>query len=97
MSCKVVEKIKTHVLCSVISCCRNSGGLLDDVKKYCRATQIIEDKMVRSMHFKCCVTKARIHFISVFVNSSAKYLLLDKGAKGTYYCIYIATLYTFTL
>jgi len=41
---KVVEKIKTHILCSMTffrkSCC-----LWDNVEKYCRAGQATDDNM----------------------------------------------------
>jgi len=45
---KVVEKIKSHILCSVIflrkSCC-----LWDNVEKYCTAGQATDDNMARAL------------------------------------------------
>ena len=46
---KVVEKIKTHILCSVFFF-RNSYRLSDNVEKYCRAGQTTDDSMV---HVHC--------------------------------------------
>jgi len=41
---KLVEKIKTHVLCSV-TFFRKSCRLWDNVEKYCRAGQATDDKI----------------------------------------------------
>jgi len=44
---KVVEKIKTHILCSVTflrQCCR----LWDNVEKWCKAGQATEDNMAHA-------------------------------------------------
>jgi len=41
---KVVEKIKTHILCS-ITLSGTSCRLSDNVEKYCRVEQAIEDNM----------------------------------------------------
>jgi hypothetical protein len=53
---KVVEKIQTHILCS-ISSFRKSCVLLDNVKKYCRAKQARDD-VIRRMGFACWIPKA---------------------------------------
>ena len=49
---KVVEKIKTHIMCSVtlfeISCCFFFGGG-DDVEKYVRAEQAIDDNVEHAL------------------------------------------------
>jgi len=44
---KVVEKIKTHILCSVTSI-QKSYRLWDNVEKYCRAGQATDDNMVHA-------------------------------------------------
>ena len=53
----VVEKIKTHILCSVTffwkSCC-----LWDNVEKYGRARQATNDTTMWPMLFPCWITKA---------------------------------------
>jgi hypothetical protein len=54
---KVVEKIKTHILCSITfflkSCC-----LWDNVEKYVTARQATDDNIIRRMRFECWITKA---------------------------------------
>jgi hypothetical protein len=54
---KVVEKIKTHILCS-ITFFRNSCCLWDNVEKYGTARQATDGIMIRRMHLACWVTKA---------------------------------------
>jgi len=44
---KIVEKIKTHILCSVTSF-RKSCRLWDNVEKYCRAGQAADDNMAHA-------------------------------------------------
>ena len=46
---KVVEKIKTHILCSV-TFFRKSYRLWDNVEKYCTAGQATDDNMAHA-HF----------------------------------------------
>jgi hypothetical protein len=43
---KVVEKIKTHILCS-LNFFRKSYRLRDNVEKYCTAVQAVDDKLMR--------------------------------------------------
>jgi hypothetical protein len=54
---KVVEKIKTHILCS-ITFSRKSFRLWDNVEKYGRARQTTDDNITRRMRFACCITNA---------------------------------------
>jgi hypothetical protein len=49
VSDNVVEKIKTHILCSV-TFSRKSCHLSDNVEKYGRARQATDDNITRSMH-----------------------------------------------
>jgi hypothetical protein len=54
---KVVEKIRTHILCSItfsLKSCR----LWDNVEKYGTARQATDDNIIRRMRFACCITKA---------------------------------------
>jgi hypothetical protein len=54
---KVVEKIKTHILCS-IKFFRKSCRLWDNVEKYGTARQATDDNIIRRMRFECRITKA---------------------------------------
>ena len=55
---KVVEKIKTHILLSIIFFFfRNSCPLLDNVEKYGTARQATVDSIIRRTRFLCCFTK----------------------------------------
>ena len=56
---KVVEKIKTHILCSV-TVFRKSCRLWDNLGKYSRARQTTDHNITRRMRFRCCVTTTRI-------------------------------------
>jgi hypothetical protein len=47
VSDKFVEKLKTHILCSVISF-RKSCRLWDNVEKYCRAGQATNEKVAHA-------------------------------------------------
>jgi hypothetical protein len=52
---KVVEKIKTHILCS-ITFLRKSCRLWDNVEKYGRAGHTTDDNTIRRMRFACWIT-----------------------------------------
>jgi hypothetical protein len=54
---KVVEKIKTHVLCSITSF-RKLCRLWDNVEKYGTARQATDDNIIRPMRFACWITEA---------------------------------------
>jgi hypothetical protein len=53
---KVVQKIKTHILCSV-AFFRKSCRLWDNVEKYGTAGQATDDNIIRRMRFACWITK----------------------------------------
>ena len=53
---KVVEKIKTHILCT-ITLFRKSCRLWDNVEKYGRAREARDD-IIRRTRFACCICKA---------------------------------------
>ena len=57
VSDKVVEKIETHILCS-ITFFRKSCHLWDNVEKYGRARQATDDNIIRRMRFACWITKS---------------------------------------
>jgi len=46
---KVVEKIKTYILCSVTFFFRKSCRLWDNVEKYCKAWQATDDNMAHAV------------------------------------------------
>ena len=47
---KVVEKIKTHISCSITFFFRLSCHLVDKIEKYCRAGRVTDDNMAHA-HF----------------------------------------------
>jgi len=49
----VVEKIKIHILYSITFFPRKSCRLRDNVEKYCRAGQAIDDKMAHANCMLC--------------------------------------------
>jgi hypothetical protein len=54
---KVVEKIKTHILCS-ITFFQKSYRLWDNAEKYGEARKATDDNIIRRMRFACWITKA---------------------------------------
>ena len=52
---KVVEKIKTHILCLVTF---SENPAVWDVKKFCRAKRATDDNIIRRMLIACWMTKA---------------------------------------
>jgi hypothetical protein len=64
---KVVEKIKTHILCSV-TFFRKSRRLWDNVEKYGRAGQATGGNIIWRMRFACWITKA--------TNTHSEYVIL---------------------
>jgi hypothetical protein len=54
---KVVEEIKTHILCSKIVF-RKSCRLWDNLEKSARARQATDDNIIQRMRFECWITKA---------------------------------------
>jgi hypothetical protein len=67
---KVVEKTKTHILCS-IALFRKSCRLWDNVKKYGRARQATDDNIIRRMRFACWITKATDTICNTYCFSTA--------------------------
>ena len=57
---KVVEKIKTHVSCSITFCFRKSCRLWDKVENYCRAGQSTDDMA----HAHCMLDTLRVHSLT---------------------------------
>jgi len=68
---KVVEKIKTHILCPIIFF-RKSFSLWHNVEKYCREEQATDDNMahaqvllrMRNVSDKSCTENQNTHFMS---------------------------------
>jgi hypothetical protein len=55
---KVVDKIKTHILCSITFFSRQSYRLWDNVEKCCKSGQTTDDNTTRRMRFASPITKA---------------------------------------
>jgi hypothetical protein len=89
---QVVEKIKTHILCSV-TLFRKSIHLWDNVEKHGAARQATYDNMTRRMHIACLVPKAthththararaRAHAHTHTHTLDMQYFLLFHGTNG---------------
>jgi hypothetical protein len=59
---KVVQKIKTYILCSIISL-RKSW---DNVEKCGTAREATDDNIIQRMRFACRINKATIHTLTIF-------------------------------
>ena len=70
---KVVEKIKTHILCST-TFPEKSYRLWDNVEKRGRAGHTRDDNMLRRMRFACWITRAtvKLRVCSTYCFSTAK-------------------------
>jgi len=64
---KVVQKMKTHILCSITSC-QKSCCLWYSVEKYYTARQSIDDNIIWHIHIACWIPKAR--------NTLSEYVIL---------------------
>jgi len=64
---KVVQKIKTHILCSV-TFFRKSCGLWDNVEKYCTARKSTDENLIRRMSITCWIPKT--------TNTRSEYVVL---------------------
>jgi hypothetical protein len=64
---KVIEKIKTHILCS-ITFFRKSCRLWDNVEKYGRCRQATDGNIIRRMRFACRIIRA--------TDTHSKYVIL---------------------
>jgi len=56
---KVVEKIKTHSLCSVTPAPENRAVYQIMCEKYGRARQVTDNNIIRRMRFACWLTLTR--------------------------------------
>jgi hypothetical protein len=54
----IIQKIKTHVLCSITFFFENRAVYEKMWKKYGRARQVTDDNIIRRMRFACRITKA---------------------------------------
>jgi hypothetical protein len=82
---KVVEKIKTHILCS-IKFFRKYYGLWDNVEKYGRARQATDDNIIRRMRFPWWITKAR-HTLRIY--NTYCFPTEKMGKKQLHFCTQI--------
>jgi hypothetical protein len=83
---KVVEKIKTHILCS-ITLFRKSCLLWDNVKKYGTVRQATDDNIIRRMRFACWITKA------TYVHSEYAILIAFRRQQWLRECASVLRLY----
>jgi hypothetical protein len=78
VSDKVVEKIKTHILCS-ITFSRKSCRFLDNVAKYGRRKQATDDNITRLMRFLSWITNMKylllFHGNNCYANASHCYVI----------------------
>jgi hypothetical protein len=91
ISDKSVVKIRTHILYLIIFS-RKSCRLWDNVEKYGRARQAIDDNIIRDMRIACWTTKARYtHWEYVILIACPRQQWLDERASMLRY-VYIASL-----
>jgi len=55
LQAKVVEKIKTHILC-LVTILKHSFCLWDNMENYVRAKQATDDSIIWCLHFTCWIT-----------------------------------------
>jgi len=73
---KIVEKFKTHSLCTIDIFSLKSYCLWDNVGKYCASRQATGDNIVRPTPFACWINKA------AYTHSDYITLLLFHGKNG---------------
>jgi hypothetical protein len=73
---KIVEEMKSHILCPVSFFPQKSRRLWDNVEKYGRTGQATECNIIRRMRFARWITKTAIH------TGNMQYLLLFHGNRG---------------
>jgi len=74
---KVVEKIKTHILC-LITLLRKSSDLWDNVEKHGRARQVTDDNVIECLRFAYWIPRAT----NMSYTQNMKYLLFYHGNNG---------------
>jgi hypothetical protein len=88
---KVVQKIKTHILCLIIFF-RKFCLLLGNVEKYGSARQAIVDTIIQRMRIACCITKATDRYTHRISNTC--FYTATKVLSVTLQYTYIAYLVT---
>ena len=92
---KFVEKIKTHLVCSVIFF---SNIVLVTIycRKYCVVRQAKDDNTIRRMRFVCCITKATdTHWEYILTAFPLQRCLRERDSMLRY--TYIASLVNFNI
>ena len=85
VSGKVVERIKTHILCSV-TVFRKSCRLWENVGKRGKAGQATDGNTTRRMRFACWLTKATdTHYEYAILIASPRHQWLRERASGLLY------------
>jgi hypothetical protein len=94
---KVTEKIKTHILGSVIFFSRKSCRLWNNLEKYCTAGQATDDSRIRRMRFTWWINKAtNTHSEYLILNAFPLQHWLHERATVLHY-VYIASLYIYEI
>jgi hypothetical protein len=91
---KVVEKVKTRILCSITFFFQKSFRLWDNVEQYGTARQATDDNIIRRMRFPCWITNTTdthsehvIQRLLLFHDNNGY-----ANAPQCYICTYIASL-----
>jgi len=94
---KFVEKIKTHILCSV-TFFRKSYRFWDKVEKYCTVGQATDDTVIRLMRITCWITKVtNTHSQYVILTAFPLQTQLHEPAwilRHTYFTCLVHSIYT---
>jgi hypothetical protein len=87
---KVVEKIKTHILCS-ITFLRKSCRLWDNLWKFGKAGQVTDDNIVRRMRPACWITESsETHSAYVILTFPRKQWLRERASMLTHvHCLFL--------
>jgi hypothetical protein len=89
---KFVEKLKTHILCS-IAFSRKSCRLWNKVEKYGTARQATDDNIIRRMRFACWITKATdTHLVYVIIIAFPRQQWLRERASILRLCVHCVSL-----
>jgi len=86
---KVVEKIKTHILC-LVTFFRKSCRLWDNLGKYCRAGQATDNNIIWRMRIGCWITKATNTQLDYVIRIALplQQLLQERVSYWLYWCWY---------
>jgi hypothetical protein len=103
VSDKIVEEIKTHILCPIIFFLQKSCRLWDNVEKYGRARQATDGNIIRRMRFACRIYKAAgtLRIYIIIVCARQKWLRESASVLRLYVCclsclfVYLTSVFSF--